>query len=100
MVPAYTVYVNGYYFDTLRSSEEFGDRPEPYRLHERALWTSYQLLKLGAHEIIITDKAKQIIFRTRRAAELKNWFQQLYPGMTSQLDQPVWTRFPHALNRL
>jgi hypothetical protein len=95
MTPEYVVYLNDYYFVTLASSLVFDDRPEPYRLHEQKLWTIYQLLKLGEHEVVITDQAKQPVLKTKRSEELKAWFSTVYPTGLGQLDQPVYTRLPH-----
>ncbi len=100
MIAEYLVYLNGNYFNTLADSEAFGDRPEPYRRQERALWTIYQLLKLGEHELVITDKAKQPVFRTRSAPALKQWIAETYVAFAAQLDQPVYTRFPHRADAL
>jgi len=100
MTPAYLLYLNGHYFDTLGASDAFGDRPEPYRHHERALWTIYQLLQLAQHEVVIADHAKQPTFRTRKAQEWKHWVAETYPDFTNQLDQPVYTRFPHPADAL
>ncbi|MGI4874104.1 MAG: hypothetical protein ACRYFX_23335 [Janthinobacterium lividum] len=100
MNPAYKVYLNGHFFDHLLSSEAYGDRPEPHRQHEQALWTVYQLLRLGEHEAAITDTAGSVVFRTKSAADLKSWFQQLYPDFIAQLDRPVHTRYPHPADAL
>ncbi len=100
MTPEYTLYLNGQYFNALATSDSFGDRPEPYRNHEKSLWTIYQLLKLGEHEVVITDQAKHPAFSTRNAQELKQWITETYPAFAAQLDQPVYTRFPHPADAL
>ncbi|HEX8659382.1 MAG TPA: hypothetical protein VF690_17720 [Hymenobacter sp.] len=100
MTPEYTLYLNGYYFDTLATPQVFGDRPEPYRSHEKSLWTIYQLLKLGEHELTITDQAKQPRFRTKNAQEFKRWITAAYPLFADQLDQPIYTQFPHPNDAL
>ncbi|MBO2010346.1 hypothetical protein [Hymenobacter negativus] len=100
MTAGYTVYLNGYYFSSLASADVFGDRPEPYRQQEKSLWTIYQLLQLGAHEVTITDTAKQPVLRTRTAADFSAWLQQTYPDFAAQLDQPVYTKFPHSQDYL
>ena len=100
MSPPYTIYLNGNYFDSLSSALAVGDRPEPYRRHEKALWTIYQLLKLGEHEVAILDEASQLVLQTKEARELKAWVEGVYPGFGSQLDALVYTRFPHPADQL
>lgn len=100
MTPEYKVYLNSHYFDTLADSNAFGDRPEPYRLHERSLWTIYQLSRLGEHEVVITDKLKKVVFSTRKAAELKVWIEATYSGCGARLDHLIYTRFAHPADAL
>ena len=100
MTPEYAVYLNGNYFDSLADSDAFGDRPEPYRHHERSLWTIYQLARLGEHEVVITDKLKTVVFSTRKAAELKAWIEKTYPDCVARLDHPIYTRFAHPADTL
>ena len=64
------------------------------------MWTIYQLLKLGEHEVVITDHAKQPVFRTRNASALKKWIAETYSDFAPQLDQPVHTRIPHRADAL
>ena len=85
MTPEYTLYLNRNYFDTLASAEAFGDRPEPHRRHEKSLWTIYQLLKLGEHELLITDPARQPVLNTRAAPVLQQWIAATYPDFVAQL---------------
>jgi hypothetical protein len=98
--PAYTIYLNGSYFGSLASLLVFGDRPEPYRLHEKTLWTIYQLLRLGEHTVVITNEARQPQLSTKRADELKAWVKVVYPDFSNQLDQPSYTRFSHPADQL
>ncbi|GAA4042612.1 hypothetical protein GCM10022409_30680 [Hymenobacter glaciei] len=102
MTPEHRVYLNGHYFDTLYDSDTFSDRPEPYRRQERSLWTVYQLLLLGTHDVTITLAAKQPVFQTRNALEFSVWVQQVYPdyGFVNQFQQPIHTRFPHRADYL
>ena len=100
MTPAYKLYLNGHFFGHLADSNAFGDRPEPYRQQEKAMWTVYQLLQLGQHEIVVITEAKEIVVQTRNASALKSWFELVYPGLTSQLDQLVYTRYPHPQDSL
>ncbi|WP_223648792.1 hypothetical protein [Hymenobacter psoromatis] len=71
MTPEYIIYLNGNYFDTLLNSTAFGDRPEPYRLQEKKLWTIYQLAKLGEHEVTVTAENRQVVIKTKSYKELK-----------------------------
>ena len=95
MPPEYTPYLNHHYFNTLAIAEAFGNRSEPHRQHERSLWTIYQLLKFGEHELVITDPARQPVCSTRAASALKQWIAATYPDFAAQLDQPVYIWHPH-----
>jgi hypothetical protein len=99
MTAEYTVFLNGNYFDFLASLLVFEARPEPYRRHEKTLWTVYQLVRLGEHEVIITDTNKQSAISTKSADELKAWVELVYPDFTDQLDRPVYTKFPHPADQ-
>jgi hypothetical protein len=100
MTPEYMVYLNGYYFDSLASSDIFGDRPEPYRQHERSLWTIYQLLRLGEHEVTIIAAANQPVLQTNIADDFQVWLQQVYPEFSKHVQLPIYTRFPHPDDQL
>jgi hypothetical protein len=52
----YSIFMNGLWFDHLGA--DYGDRPEPSRLHQQTLWTIYELMKLGTHEIAIVNTDK------------------------------------------
>jgi hypothetical protein len=73
----YNIYLNGYWFDSLEI--DYNDRPEPYRMLQKSLWTIYELTKLGTHEIAIVNEDKQLELKTKRAWELRSWLMRRYP---------------------
>lgn len=60
MIQYFYVFINGYSYDYWADSSYYADRPEPYRDHEKKLWTLFQIVK-NDNVITITNKAKQII---------------------------------------
>ena len=91
----YSVYVNGYWFDSLQDAEAYGDRPEPYRMHERTLWTLYQVLRAGGNTAVVVDTSGQEVTRLASGPAMQQWVAHKYSGFLAQLDQPVYTRVPH-----
>jgi hypothetical protein len=100
MTKDYSVYVNGIYFDTLWNSAVYNDRPEPNRRHEKSLWTIFQLMKVGTHEIVIVDPNKQTELKTRNIEELLLWFKLKYPEFIDQLSKSIYTKHPHPSDML
>lgn len=92
--PDFKVYLNGLYFLHLDNSDTYGDRPEPYRQHERNLWLLYNLIKNG-HIITITDMSGMALHRLSSESELLSCFQTYYNNFIPQLDKPFYTNRPH-----
>jgi hypothetical protein len=90
----YEVFVNGLYLLRLHNSDHYGDRPEPYREHERSLWILFNLVKNG-HEIAMLDASNHVVATAHNADELLAWFGTQYPQFIPQLDQDWYTRRPH-----
>lgn len=99
MALQFTVYLNGYWFDSLSDAATYGDRPEPYRLHERSLWVLYQLLTTGRHQAVIRDAQGAEVARLADGPAVQQWVQATYPAFVTQLREPVFTRFPHPLDK-
>ena len=95
----YKVYVNSYWFDSLSDAETYNDRPEPHRLHERALWTLYQVLRAGGNTAVVVGADGQEVTRLDSVLAMQQWVSREYPGFLAQLDQPVYTRFPRPQDR-
>ena len=95
LMKGYTVFINNYYFLTLQDSEQYGDRPEPYRAHEQSLWTIYQISKNPNITIVIVDIDQEIVFESNLAAELAIWIQDTYQQFADQIDAGIPTRHPH-----
>lgn len=100
MAPAYSVFVNGLWFDHLNSADHYQDRPEFFRQHEKSLWTIFQLLRAGGHQINITNPTRQVVAEFTEAAAFAAWVGQQYPGLAAQLARPAYTAFPHPQDAL
>jgi len=96
---SFRIYVNGHIYDYLMNSSYYGDRPEFYREHERKLWTLFQIVK-NNNEVVITNEAKQIIQKIQNIEQLKHWITKTYPDFLNQIEQKVYTKFPHPNDRL
>ncbi len=92
---AYIVYLNNLFYCHLQDSDAYGDRPEPYRMHERELWTLYQIMYSGKHKLVVTDAQKHVACEIGSQSELRKWIEEVYPDFVGQLDQPHPTRYPH-----
>lgn len=91
----FTFYINNLYFNSVYDSGHFGDRPEFYRTHEKSLWTVYQLLKSGINNLVITNKAGLIEKRIYASEDFKTWVNLMYPEFSNQLDELLYTKYPH-----
>jgi hypothetical protein len=94
MIQNFLVYVNGHSYDLLMNSSYYGDRPEFYRQHEKQLWTLFQIVK-NNNEVTITNEAKQIIQKIQNIEQLKSWIAKTYPDFLNQIEQKIYTKFPH-----
>lgn len=90
----YYVYVNNYWFDNLEDSNHYNERPEPYRGHEKKLWTLFQIIKSG-NSITITNKEKQEVCILKGEVEYKKWILEKYPKFLYQLDKEIYTKYLH-----
>jgi hypothetical protein len=89
------VYINGLFFVGLGDSHVYGDRPETYREHERSLWTLFQVMKNHAHTLHILNEAKEEVACLRSHEAFRDWVASVYPACAAQLDQPLYTKYPH-----
>lgn len=93
------IYINKYSFEYLADRSYYGDRPELYRQQEKKLWTLNQLIK-GGNIITVTNNAKQILYKISDSVEFKSWIEKEYPDFIEQLDEKIYTKYPHPTDRI
>jgi predicted nucleic acid-binding OB-fold protein len=56
--------------------------------------TLFQIVK-NNNEVTITNEAKQIIQKIQNIEQLKSWIAKTYPDFLNQIEQKIYTKFPH-----
>jgi hypothetical protein len=95
----FVLYLNGEFHTHLWSSEDYSDRPEPYRMHNHTLWTVYQIMRNRDHELTICDKDKNVLCTLHTETEFLDWVKKTYNAFY-ELDRRSPTGMPHPGDKL
>ena len=99
MISDFYVFLNCYSYGYSADSSYYGVRDEPCREHEKKLWTLFQIVK-NDNVITITNQAKQVIKKIENVEQLKDWIAKTYPGFVNQLENKIYTKYPHPTDSI